>query len=60
MGTFVIKQRKNGSFYFFLKAANHQVICTSQDYASIAACYNGIESVKKHSQTENIVDETEY
>ncbi len=32
--------------YFVLKAANHQVIGTSQMYSSAAACEGGISSVK--------------
>ncbi|MEL6976740.1 MAG: YegP family protein, partial [Bacteroidota bacterium] len=35
---------------FNLKAGNGQVILTSQSYASMDGCKNGIESVKKNSQ----------
>ncbi|MEO1437429.1 MAG: YegP family protein, partial [Bacteroidota bacterium] len=35
--------------YFRLKAANGQVILSSQGYASKAGCKNGIESVKKNA-----------
>ena len=52
MGKFVITLRKNGEFQFNLKATNGQVILTSEGYTTKAACLNGIESVKKHSQTE--------
>ncbi|MGB6223022.1 YegP family protein [Haloferula sp.] len=37
---------------FNLKAANHQVILTSQTYESKAAAENGIESVRKHGGDE--------
>lgn len=40
------KDASDGRPYFNLKAANHQVIGTSQMYASAAARDNGIESVK--------------
>jgi hypothetical protein len=48
MGKFEITTRKNGEFQFNLKAANGQVILTSQGYATKANCINGIESVKKN------------
>ena len=52
MGKFVVTLRKNGEFQFNLKATNGQVILTSEGYTTKAACMNGIESVKKHSQVE--------
>ncbi len=50
MGKFEITSRKNGEFQFNLKAANGQVILTSQGYKTKASCLNGVESVKKNSQ----------
>ena len=41
------KQRKNGMFYFVVKAANGQIIVTSEDYNSEAARDNGISSLKR-------------
>jgi uncharacterized protein len=52
MGSFVISKRKNGEFQFVLKAGNGQVILASEGYTTKAACENGIESVKKNSQTD--------
>jgi len=49
MGKFVISVRKDGQFQFNLKAANGQVILTSEAYTTEAACKNGIASVKKHA-----------
>lgn len=49
MGKFVITKRANGEFQFNLKAGNGQVILTSEGYTTLAACKNGIESVKKNS-----------
>lgn len=43
---------------FNLKAANHQVIGTSQGYSSEIARDIGIESVKKNAPTASIEDET--
>jgi uncharacterized protein len=45
MGNFVIKKATNSEHYFNLKAANFQIILTSQMYSSKPACFNGIESV---------------
>ncbi len=49
MGKFVITKRSNGEFQFNLKAGNGQVILTSEGYTTLAACKNGIESVKKNA-----------
>ena len=52
-------EAKNGKPYFNLKAANHQIIGTSQFYSGDAARDNGIESVKKNGSSEKIKDLTE-
>ena len=59
MGKFVITKRKNGEFQFNLKAGNGQVIGSSEMYSSVAACENGIESVKKNAPDAEVVDETQ-
>lgn len=46
---FLIKQAKNGQFYFNLTAKNGQVIATSEMYTTKAACKQGIEAVKDSS-----------
>ncbi len=56
---FKIKQRKTGKYFFILEVSNGYVLVTSQNYTSKAACYNGIERVRKHTNTEIIEDETE-
>ncbi|CAN5452844.1 YegP family protein [soil metagenome] len=48
----------NGKFYFNLKAANHQVIGTSQMYASTSARQQGIDSVKSNGKTKTVKDLT--
>lgn len=50
MGKFEIKSTESGKTMFNLKAGNGQVILTSQSYASMDGCKNGIESVRKNSQ----------
>lgn len=58
MGKFVIKEAKTG-LMFNLKAGNGEVIATSQVYASMKSCKNGIESVMVNSQVAPIEDQTE-
>ena len=49
---------KNDKPYFNLKAANHQVIGTSQLYSSEQSRDKGIESVKNNRSSETIKDLT--
>jgi len=53
MGKFIISTRKNGEFQFNLKAANGQVILSSEGYSSKVGCQNGIESVRKNAQDDS-------
>jgi uncharacterized protein YegP (UPF0339 family) len=55
-GQFEAKQGSNGKHYFVLKAANKQVIGTSQMYSSEAAMKNGIASVQKNGPTAAVED----
>lgn len=48
-GYFELKPAAGGKFSFNLKAANHQVILTSEVYTGKAAAEGGIASVKKNS-----------
>ncbi len=57
MGKFVVKTTKTG-FMFNLKAANGEVIATSEIYSSEAACLNGVESVRKNSTEAKLEDQT--
>ena len=52
------KTAANGKFHFNLLAANHQVIGSSQMYASEAARDNGIASVKTNGLSTTIKDNT--
>jgi uncharacterized protein YegP (UPF0339 family) len=49
MAKFIIRKRVNGEFMFNLKAGNGLTILTSEGYAAMAGCQNGIESVRKHA-----------
>ncbi len=49
--------KKSGDkYHFVLKAANGQVILSSQMYASKASAMNGIESVKKNCGDEKCIE----
>ncbi|MDX2495757.1 MAG: YegP family protein [Desulfuromusa sp.] len=51
-GKFELKKAKDGQFMFNLKAANGQVILTSELYKQKTSAENGIESVRKNSARE--------
>jgi len=52
------KNASNGSPMFNLKAANGQVLGTSEQYSSVAARENGIQSVKNNGPTAPVQDQT--
>ena len=57
MGKFVIKNAKNG-LKFDLKAANGQVIASSQVYKHKKTCLNGTASVMKNAPAAALEDQT--
>lgn len=52
------KETSSGKYMFNLKAANHQVIGTSQTYTSESGRDNGIESVKSNAPGASVDDQT--
>lgn len=48
------KDAANGKYYFNLKAANHQIIGTSQMYTSSSGRDKGIESVQTNGPTSTV------
>ncbi|MBQ3964048.1 MAG: YegP family protein [Firmicutes bacterium] len=48
---FEIYTDKAGEFRFRLKAANGQIIASSEGYTKMASCKNGIESVIKNADS---------
>ncbi len=46
---------KKGEFRFRLKAANGEVIASSEGYTAKSSCKNGIESVKKNAKDSETV-----
>jgi uncharacterized protein YegP (UPF0339 family) len=58
-GKFEITKDKAGKFRFRLKAANGEIIATSEAYESKASAKNGIESVQKNAPGASIVDLSE-
>ncbi len=56
---FEIYTDKKGELRFRLKAKNGQIVAVSEGYKSMAACVNGIESVKKNAADGKIERVTE-
>jgi hypothetical protein len=50
------KDAKNGQFMFNLKAANHQIIGTSETYKSTESRDHGIDSVKANAPSAPVHD----
>jgi uncharacterized protein YegP (UPF0339 family) len=48
-GTFELKLSKRGQYMFSLKAGNHEIILTSEEYGTKSAAEHGIESVRTNS-----------
>jgi uncharacterized protein len=57
-GKFEIKKRPGGQYHFVLKAANGEIIATSETYTTKAAAKNGIDSVKTNAPSAPVVDLT--
>lgn len=57
-GRYERKKASNDQHMFNLKAANHQVIGTSELYTSSAGRDNGIESVKMNAPKATVDDQT--
>ena len=57
MGKFVIRKTATG-IKFDLKAANGEVIATSEVYNSEEACRNGIASVQRNAPIAAVEDQT--
>ena len=51
---FDIRLSNDKKRYFVLKAKNGEIIGTSETYNSLANVLNGINSVKKHCQTQDV------
>ena len=59
MGKFELKTSSNGKYHFSLKAANGQIVATSQMYESKESALNGIESVRTNAADAELDDMTE-
>lgn len=53
---YIFKEGKNGKVFFNLKAKNHQVILSSQGYASEKGAENGRQSVMKNGPDAVVVE----
>lgn len=55
---FVLKKGPTGKFRFSLRAANGEIIATSEAYNTKQAALKGIESVKKNAAGADVDDQT--
>jgi len=55
---FEVYKDARGEFRFRLKAANGEIIASSEGYKSKAAAQNGVESVRTNAPTATLVDQT--
>ena len=55
-GKFEVWTDKAGEYRFRLKAANGEIIATSEGYSSKKSCMNGIQSVMKNAPKAPIVE----
>ena len=55
---FELKRDAAGKFRFNLKAANGEIIATSEAYERKSSALNGIESVRKNAPIAEIDDQT--
>ena len=53
---FEVYKDSNGQFRFRLKAANGEIIATSEAYTAKSGCMNGIESVKNNAPQAEIIE----
>jgi len=58
-GKFEVRKRKDGQFYFNLKAGNGEIICTSEAYRQKASAMKGIESVRRNAPEAKVADVTD-
>lgn len=58
MGKFEIFKGINGNYYFRLKAANGQIMATSEGYTTKQSAQDGIAAVKLAAPTAAIIDLT--
>lgn len=58
LGKFIIRQAKDGSYMFNLKASNGEIIATSDMYSSLEKCKKGIASIQNNAPTANVEDST--
>lgn len=56
-GKFIITKTPKGFYRFSLQAANHQTVLTSQNYATLYNCKDGIEAIRKNALS-HIEDQT--
>ncbi|MCA9197266.1 MAG: YegP family protein [Planctomycetales bacterium] len=55
----IFQSEKNGKYYFRLKAANGEIVLTSQAYADKASCEKGVASVQSNAANRQNFEESQ-
>lgn len=55
---FVIKKSSNEQYYFFIKASNGQILCTSETYTTKQSAKDTIDTIKRNASTATTEDDT--
>ena len=53
---FVISKATNGQFYFYFRAANGEIVVTSETYVSKQGAQTGIQAVKAAAPGADVID----
>lgn len=56
---FVIQKSSDGQFYWFLRGANGEIMCTSETMRSKQSCKDAIASIRAGAAGADLVDMTE-
>jgi uncharacterized protein YegP (UPF0339 family) len=56
---FAVYRSKDGQFYFLFRAANGQVLVTSETYTTKQSALNGIEALRASISGAGVVDMTD-
>jgi len=58
MGTFKIKRRRDGQFYWSLVAPNGEILCHSEGYTTKQSAQHGVDACKHYAYGARIADES--
>ncbi len=57
-GTFRLKKRTDGQYYWSLVASNGETLCHSEGYTTKQSAQNGIDACRRFAPTAKVSDDT--